>query len=355
VRNFVAGHKREWFSGVRSVSPKSGPLLPFWRCFGLRVDFPSAAAAAVLQGTAGSIFGPGVAAISLGLVGHHALAERLGRNQRFASIGSLSAAAIMGGIGYLLSTREDPTALGARPDTRWRHSLRPVLRCSRPPCDKSSASQPGRSLQRPSPSHIYDLPVSVPTCQCLFAAADRASVDTCGRPFFFTRRVSVDCVATDHRCLIGAVGRTDRQHVGTSPTPIDRTCGRPDSVRAFCVDHRPGPAHRHSAVGWAERSHAGGADDVDHCRSDNRDRQVKPGAGVRRGRLGGWSFAEHIDIRHCRSKVRLHGGLVGYHRRGTRGVAIVLAFMPETRPSTFRQKPGVRDVAWTHPTGAAAD
>jgi hypothetical protein len=29
--------------------------------------------------------------------------------------------------------------------------------------------------------------------------------------------------------------------------------------------------------------------------------------------------------------------------------------MPETKPSTFRQKPGVRDVAWTHPTGAAAD
>jgi MFS family permease len=43
--------------------------------FGLRVDFPSAAAAAVLQGTAGSIFGPR---------GHG-----------------------------------DPTALGARPDTRW--------------------------------------------------------------------------------------------------------------------------------------------------------------------------------------------------------------------------------------------
>jgi hypothetical protein len=46
----------------------------------------------------------GVAAISLGLVGQEALAERLGRNQRFAAIGGLTAAGIMGVIGYLLST-----------------------------------------------------------------------------------------------------------------------------------------------------------------------------------------------------------------------------------------------------------
>jgi MFS family permease len=38
------------------------------------------------------------------LVGHDALAERLGRNQRFASIGGFTAAAVMGGIGYLIST-----------------------------------------------------------------------------------------------------------------------------------------------------------------------------------------------------------------------------------------------------------
>jgi MFS family permease len=73
--------------------------------FGLRPDFPAVAAAGVVQGAAGSILGPGVAAISLGLVGHDALAERLGRNQRFASIGGLTAAAVMGVVGYLLSTR----------------------------------------------------------------------------------------------------------------------------------------------------------------------------------------------------------------------------------------------------------
>ena len=73
---------------------------------GLRSDFTSVAGAAIIQGGAGSVVAPSVAAISLGLVGHDALAERLGRNQRFASIGGLSAAAIMGAIGYLLSTRD---------------------------------------------------------------------------------------------------------------------------------------------------------------------------------------------------------------------------------------------------------
>jgi MFS family permease len=74
--------------------------------FGLRSDFPSIITAALIQGLAGSMLGPAIAAISLGLVGHDALAERLGRNQRFASIGGLAAAAVMGIIGYLLSTRD---------------------------------------------------------------------------------------------------------------------------------------------------------------------------------------------------------------------------------------------------------
>jgi MFS family permease len=73
---------------------------------GLRPDLTFALAAAVTQGTAGSVLGPGITAISLGLVGHKALAERLGRNQRFASIGGLTAAGVMGVVGYLLSSRD---------------------------------------------------------------------------------------------------------------------------------------------------------------------------------------------------------------------------------------------------------
>jgi len=63
------------------------------------------ATALVLQGATGAFLGPAIASISLGLVGHDLLGERLGRNQRFKSIGSLSAAAIFGVIGYFLSNR----------------------------------------------------------------------------------------------------------------------------------------------------------------------------------------------------------------------------------------------------------
>jgi MFS family permease len=73
--------------------------------FALRPDFPSVLTASLLQGVAGSLLGPAVAAISLGLVGHDALAERLGRNQRFSSVGSLVTAAVLGAAGYLLTTQ----------------------------------------------------------------------------------------------------------------------------------------------------------------------------------------------------------------------------------------------------------
>ncbi|MBV8337317.1 MAG: MFS transporter, partial [Alphaproteobacteria bacterium] len=45
--------------------------------------------ALVLQGSTGGFVGLAIPAVSLGLVGQPALAERLGRNQRFQSAGSL--------------------------------------------------------------------------------------------------------------------------------------------------------------------------------------------------------------------------------------------------------------------------
>ena len=67
--------------------------------------FPLVLTALVLQGITGGFLGLAIAAISLGLVGHSALAERLGRNQRFASSGGVVAAGLMGLIAYVLSYR----------------------------------------------------------------------------------------------------------------------------------------------------------------------------------------------------------------------------------------------------------
>jgi MFS family permease len=68
-------------------------------------NFPLVLAALVLQGITGGFLGLAIVAISLGLVGNTALAERLGRNQRFASTGGVVAAGLMGLIAYFLSFR----------------------------------------------------------------------------------------------------------------------------------------------------------------------------------------------------------------------------------------------------------
>jgi MFS family permease len=73
--------------------------------YALLPAFPVIATAAALHAAASCVLGPCVVAMSLGLVGHAAIAERLGRNARFASIGNGAAAAVMGGVGYLSSPR----------------------------------------------------------------------------------------------------------------------------------------------------------------------------------------------------------------------------------------------------------
>jgi MFS family permease len=62
------------------------------------------AAARVLHAGSSCVLGPAFAAISLGLVGHAAIGERLGRNTRFASVGNGLSAAVMGAVGYWLSS-----------------------------------------------------------------------------------------------------------------------------------------------------------------------------------------------------------------------------------------------------------
>jgi predicted MFS family arabinose efflux permease len=67
--------------------------------------FPAILAAAVAHSAASCVLGPAMAAISLGLVAHAGIGERLGRNARFASIGNGFAAALMGACGYFFSAR----------------------------------------------------------------------------------------------------------------------------------------------------------------------------------------------------------------------------------------------------------
>ncbi|MGB6535214.1 MAG: MFS transporter [Xanthobacteraceae bacterium] len=74
-------------------------------CYAALPIFPMVLSASILHSLASCVLGPAMAAISLGLVGHAAIGERLGRNARFASVGNGLAAAAMGACGYLLSAR----------------------------------------------------------------------------------------------------------------------------------------------------------------------------------------------------------------------------------------------------------
>jgi predicted MFS family arabinose efflux permease len=67
--------------------------------------FPVVLSAVALHAAAVSVLGPAIAAISLGLVGHAGIGERLGRNARFASLGTGLAAVAMGASGYFFSNQ----------------------------------------------------------------------------------------------------------------------------------------------------------------------------------------------------------------------------------------------------------
>src|SRR5712671_575799 len=90
---------------VEAVSDRTGRAVVGVSAFliALWPNRPVVFAVVVLQGLTGGLLGPAIAVVSLGLVGHSALAERLGRNQRFASAGALTTTAVMGAIGYFLS------------------------------------------------------------------------------------------------------------------------------------------------------------------------------------------------------------------------------------------------------------
>jgi MFS family permease len=67
--------------------------------------FPVVLLSQIVHAGASCVLGPALAAISLGLVGHRGIGERLGRNARFAAIGNGLAAGAMGACGYFISNR----------------------------------------------------------------------------------------------------------------------------------------------------------------------------------------------------------------------------------------------------------
>lgn len=90
-------HKRRAAAMALAAITLSALLLALWP-----VTLP-VLLAKLLHGFASCVLGPSIAAISLALVGSHGLGERLGRNARYAAVGSGVAAGLLGAAGTWLS------------------------------------------------------------------------------------------------------------------------------------------------------------------------------------------------------------------------------------------------------------
>ena len=81
-----------------------GSVLISLGCLGivLKTVFPLVLVSQSLIGIAGALFPPGIAAITLGLVGRKKMDKQTGKNQAFNAAGNMTAAALIGAIGYFL-------------------------------------------------------------------------------------------------------------------------------------------------------------------------------------------------------------------------------------------------------------
>jgi MFS family permease len=80
--------------GVLTISALAIAVMP---------SFPVVLTAQTLMAVAGAVFGPAVAAITLGILGSHGLASRMGRNAAFDHAGNVSIAILAGAVGWWFS------------------------------------------------------------------------------------------------------------------------------------------------------------------------------------------------------------------------------------------------------------
>jgi MFS family permease len=117
-------------------------------------------AAEILHGFASCMLNPAIAAITLGMVAVHIaegakpgeLGRRLGRNASFGSIGNAIAAGLMGGVGYLFSSRAT-FFLGALLAVPGLVALRAIKRPATPLDDLAAAADPGDDAFETKSSH----------------------------------------------------------------------------------------------------------------------------------------------------------------------------------------------------------
>lgn len=189
--------------------------------------FPLVLIGLTLQGITGAVLGPAVTAISLGVVGHTALPERLGRNQRFAATGSLAAAALMGLIGYAFSYRAIFLLVAAltlplfvalahihATDIHFGRS------CGAPPLPHTRyacASPPREPVEEPGLACPRRQPFLVSARQRVHTAACRRGTYISGGAPFLVDSLGIDRVAADRCCSDGSMVGRQAKHWGRRP------------------------------------------------------------------------------------------------------------------------------------------
>ena len=269
----------------------------------------------VLQGMTGGFLGPAIAAISLGLVGHSALAERLGRNQRFASTGALVGAALMGIAGYLLSYQSIflivvllglPLFLAlARIRAADVHFGRS---CGAPAHhDESQPARSGRWIL------LKDFRLVVFAGGLFLFQLANASVLPLAGEILVRKSQTHSSLVISALIIVPQiivalmapwVGRR-AQDWGRRPLLLIGFAALPIRALGFALDQRPVASPRRSSLGRHQCNRTRGSDSPDHCRPDGRYRTFQLGAGHCWNSLRHWRFNQHNAIRTgCREASR---------------------------------------------------
>jgi len=267
-------------------------------------SFPLVLTALVLQEITGGFLGLAIAAISLGLVGHAALAERLGRNQRFASTGGVVAAGLMGLIAYFLSYRAIFFAAAAlvlpllAALCRIRSADIHFSRASGVP-DHQGQSEPSRARLR---SLLKSRGLLIfAGCVFLFQMANASMLPLASETFAYSKEalssliVSALIMVPQVIVAIMAPWAGRRANIwGRRPLLLVGFAALP--IRALVFAWTTNPTILIAAQ-ILDRNDAGCAHRADRSRPHNGYWPVQPGAGVRRDDVRHRRFAQHDTFR----------------------------------------------------------
>ena len=298
-------------------------------------SFPLVLTALVLQESTGGFLGIAIAAISLGLVGHALLAERLGRNQRFASTGGVVASGLMGLIAYFFSYRAILFAVAAMviPLLVALGRIRPSdIHFGR--ASGLSYYQGQRELVRTRRSLWKNRGLLVfAGCVFLFQMANASMLPLAGEALVYSKEalssLIVAALIMVPQVIVAVmapwVGRRANTW-GRRPLLLVGFGALPIRALLFAWTANPTSSHCCSNTRWRQRNSAGRAHGADRRRSHKGYWPIQSGTGVRRNDVWCRRFAQLDTFRPRGREPRPRGGISGHRSSGPgRGAPCLVA------------------------------